>query len=111
MELLFTTSAIAGGSVLWRNWLEHHEEWKNYIKKTLGSLDKVLLCGSCFTYWLSLFALYFINPFYEFSEKFNSKIIFFIASWMALSYLSVFLRFVYILIQETVSEKVHKHSH
>lgn len=111
MELFFVTTAIAGGSVLWRNWLEHHPDWKKKIKKTLGVFDKMLLCGSCFTYWLSLFAISIINPFKNFQLKEKTIILFFIASWMSVSFISVFLRFLYVLIQEIVSEKIHKTEH
>lgn len=108
MEILFTTTAVAGGAVLWRNWLEHHENWKNYLKKKLGVFNKALLCGSCFTYWLALFALLINNPF---EQNIKSDFLFFFASWMSIAYIAVLMRFSYILIQESVSEKVHRHDH
>lgn len=111
MEIFFITTSIAGFAVIWRNWLEDHQEKKEYIKTKLGSYNKVLLCGSCFTYWIALISLLFTNPLQEMKYLIDSDILFFFASWMSISYISVFLRFLYVLIQETVSEKVHKTHH
>ncbi len=111
MELIFVSTSVAGLAVIWRNWLEDHQNTKEYIKTKLGAYNKVLLCGSCFTYWIALIALIFINPFTEMRNIIDNRIIFFFASWMSLAYISVFLRFLYVLIQETVSEKVHKNTH
>jgi hypothetical protein len=110
--LLISALAVAGAAVLWRNILENHPKLKASISNILGKADKVLLCGSCFTYWLSLVFVLIFNPlsglvinagnkiFQDFSHCF--------ISWMALGMMSVIIRFGYVAIQELVSYQVHK---
>jgi hypothetical protein len=102
---LFTISAVAGASVLWRNWLVQHASVEEKIKAVLGAYANVLVCGSCFTYWLSLAASLFSPALRDLITDPVS----FIALWMSVSYGSVLLRFSYVLIQEKVSILVHHH--
>lgn len=110
IDLFLSSFTIAGIAVIWRNWLHDHPAWKEYIQKYLKGFYKVLLCGSCFTYWISLLFLLIHNPLQ--SWILEEPIIFkMAASWMALAFLSVSLRFLYVLIQENVHRLVHAHDH
>lgn len=103
-------AAVAGVAVIWRNWISDHPNFKQWLEKTVGPLNKVLLCGSCFTYWLALAftlmaePLSFWMPFADSGAGFIANIC---VRWMALSWLSVFLRFAYVAIQEHVHYQVH----
>lgn len=102
---LFAISAVAGTSVLWRNWLVQHVSVEAKIKTTLGRYANVLVCGSCFTYWLSL-AASLLSPALR---NLITDPLSLLALWMSVSYGSVLLRFTYVLIQEKVSILVHAH--
>lgn len=113
-NIFFSVCAIAGTAVLWRNWIEQHPQAKSHIEKTLGRMSPVLLCGSCFTYWLAG-ALTIIHtplaPWVGTSLQPLPHIVAFGMQWMALGYLSVLFRFSYVLIQEHVGMIVHRHEH
>ena len=106
---------MAGFAVVWRNWLVQHPAAEAFIQKNLGSFAPVLICGSCFTYWLALALVVYHNPLAPFALSFTSRngpafaLVRLMLSWMALAYLSVLLRFTYILVQEKVSILVHAH--
>ena len=116
-NLLFSALAIAGLSVLWRNWIAQHPKAESSIKKSLRAYSPVLLCGSCLTYWLALGMVLFHNPVQPWVDTFIlgggwSFFMFRIfVSWMIVAYISVLLRFSYVLIQERVNELVHHHAH
>lgn len=110
-EFIFSTLSIAGFAVIWRNWINDHLKYKNAIEKILGSYKKILLCGSCFTYWVALIVTIINNPLKDLWRDSDKKIFYFIASWMAIAYVSVFLRFLYVLIQENVHNLMHEHNH
>lgn len=97
------TTAIAGLAVLWRNWLADHPNWKSLIERKLGTKSKVLTCGSCFTFWLALVVIIILKPLNQ-----NLHII---IQWFSVGFSSVFLRFLYVLIQEKVSKLVHEGKH
>ena len=109
-DFILISTSIAGIAVLWRNFLEDHPKVKTRVRQRLGNFSKILLCGSCFTYWLTLILiLTFVDLDLLFSKY---KIINIFLTWMSLSYAGVFLRFSYVLIQEKVSRLVHsKHNH
>ena len=104
-EYFISIATIAGFTIIWRNWLEDHESWKNFIQNNLSFIGKAFLCGSCFTYWMSLLYVLCIKPIANiFSVSFSTYIFF---SWMAISYGSVLLRFFYVMIQEVVHYQMH----
>ena len=103
--------SVAGAAVLWRNWLEDHKNFKSWIVSSLGGLHKAVTCGSCFTYWLALLFTIIIAPLVYWTPLTNTSFISFIVNtflqWMALAWLSVFFRFLYVSIQELVNYQVH----
>lgn len=104
-DFVIGATAVAGFSVIWRNWVEDHPRWESTIRKVLRGAHKALTCGPCFTYWVA-FAFTIVvrplsiwmpvgeSPFGVFSN--------FILQWMALAWLSVFLRFAYVALQQYV---------
>ena len=115
-DTFFTACAVAGLAVVWRNWLVQHKNAELFLQKKLDGYSPLLTCGSCFTYWLSLAFVLFHDPLATFAQGVapHAGIVFFalriFMSWMALAYLSVLLRFSYILVQEKVSMIVHAHA-
>ena len=114
-DTFFAACAVAGLAVVWRNWLVQHKSAELFLQKQLGAYSPILTCGSCFTYWLSLAFVLFHDPLARFSYGMapHTGMVFLalrtFISWMALAYLSVLLRFSYILVQERVSLIVHAH--
>jgi hypothetical protein len=113
-----SVTALAGFAVLWRNWLEDHLDWKEWMRDHLGVVSRSLTCGSCFTLWFTLFFVIAFHPlsiFFEFTS-FASLPVFisYPIQWMSLGWGALFLRFLYVAIQESVSILVHRfkeHSH
>jgi hypothetical protein len=110
-----SATALAGFAVLWRNWLEDHPNWKDWLHVHAKAAGKALTCGSCFTYWLTLVFVALFNPLRSFAMPifftFNSSVshIFFYAiEWMSLAWGALFLRFLYVFLQESVSRLVHE---
>ena len=114
-QLFISACAVAGFAVIWRNWLAQHKKAELFLKEQLRGFSRVLTCGSCFTYWLALAMTLVHDPVPSFAwTVFPREGIFYDAprvliSWMALAYVSVLLRFAYVLIQEKVSTLVHAH--
>lgn len=105
LNYFFFITAIAGFAVIWRNWINDHTLWKSFIQEHLGVIGHALLCGSCFTYWISLICILFYNPVpHMFMMPVFVEHLF---SWMSVSYGAVLLRFFYVMIQETVHYQVH----
>lgn len=111
INFLLGAMAIAGFAVIWRNILENHPSLKKWITSifSFGKIHKVVTCGSCFTYWLALAYTLTITPLAAWTPSFSVIDIF--LQWMALSWLSVTLRFGYVAVQELVSRQVHGHHH
>ncbi len=111
--LFFTAMAVAGAAVLWRNWLADHPRAERGIRAALGGYNKVLLCGSCFTYWLSLAAVCMLRPFDGLlavsvpGGVVGSAVVHAVLSWMSIAWAAVFLRFAYVALQELVHYQVH----
>jgi hypothetical protein len=109
-EFIISGFSIAGFTIIWRNWIEDHNSYKKIIEQKLGSYKKILLCGSCFTYWITLLFILIYNPIDNWKPA-DFNIINIFMSWMALAYISVFLRFTYVLVQQSVHNLVHTHNH
>ncbi len=110
IDFILSGMSVAGIAVVWRNWLEDHSNWKSWIQKKLGYGNKVLTCGSCFTYWIALLLTLITKPLLFWQPLSNVSILIIgniILQWMALAWLSVFLRFAYVALQELVSYQVH----
>ena len=110
-----SATALAGFAVLWRNWLHDHPSWHDWLGRHFNFITKALTCGSCFTLWLTLFFVLALNPLGNFfiAAPFASlpPVISYLIQWMSLGWSALFLRFLYVKIQETVSSLVHDHRH
>jgi len=95
--------AIAGIAVLWRNLILTSQAGKGWLARWVDALpmrlSKSLTCGSCFTYWLALFFIFWFDPF---NGQYNI-----IITWMALAMGAVFIRFAYVALQELVTYQTH----
>lgn len=113
-DFLLSAMAVAGLAVLWRNWLADHPHWQDWLENHFKNSHKALTCGSCFTYWLSLVFTITAKPLAGWMPFHSWWPINLAAQWLALAWLSVFLRFLYIALQELVSYQVHNlknHTH
>jgi len=105
---------VAGIAILWRALRMRHGELVKFLRKYLGFFATALLCGFCFTYWTAFFFLLFFNPLqawqlplrYGFEGEFYS-LLHFLCSWMALGFVSVTLRFIFVLLKESVDHFTH----
>lgn len=110
-----SAAALAAFAVLWRNWLEDHPHWKDWLHGYLGVIAKALTCGSCFTFWITLIFVLIFNPIGMFFSlvapfsglRFGTSYLF---QWMALGWGALFLRFLYVAIQEATGIMVHNFS-
>jgi hypothetical protein len=101
-----SATTLAGIAVLWRNWLADHQSWKMQLQKHLGVVGRALTCGSCFTYWIALIFVLLFNPI-GFLLKGYTLLISYGIQWMSLGWNAVFLRFLYVFLQESVEAVVH----
>ncbi len=108
-DFVFGAMAVAGFSVIWRNWVEDHPSWEKTIRKVLGPAHKALTCGPCFTYWIALIFTLVAEPldrWSPFGRFFGDDLLNIFVQWMALAWLSVFLRFAYVALQQYVRSRV-----
>lgn len=96
-----SATALAGATVLWRNWLSDHPSWKRWLEKYLGIASRAFTCGSCFTYWIALIYVIAFNPLG------GPFLISYPLQWMSLAWSAVVLRFGYVFLQESVNKLVH----
>ena len=99
--------AVAGAAVLWRNLQESSESLRKALGALPALLGKSLTCGSCFTYWLSLFAVILFDPLSGWTLSNINELIHVLLSWFALAFVSVTFRFAYVAIQELVNYQTH----
>lgn len=110
---LFLVFSLAGVAVLWRTWLRDHPSWTAFLNALPYRLGKTLTCGTCFTYWLSLGAVFVGDvPLPVFSlhaaiPGWVQGIIQGGSAWMALAWGALVARFLYVLLEEAVFFFVH----
>ncbi len=101
---------IASISILWRSTLNKNKKIGKYLKNKFPVfLGTALTCGLCFTYWISLFFILLYQPldffmFNTFDNPTVKHISHTFLSWMFVGFISVFLRFLYVLLQEKVNQ-------
>jgi hypothetical protein len=108
-----SATALAGIAILWRNWLEDHLTWKVWLSNHLGAVSNTLTCGSCFTFWIALCFVLMLNPlqsFFSITQTFGgmSQLLSWTIQWMTIAWGALFLRFLYVLLQQGVSGLVHR---
>jgi hypothetical protein len=124
MENIILISIVSASiSILWRNTLNKFELNKKLQKKFPVFLGTALTCGSCFVYWISLFFIIIYSPvdlsFFTFNNFSNITIKYLshlFLSWMMIGTIALYIRFIYVLIQENVNRlnhlnEQHPHNH
>ena len=114
LNFFLSSLVVAGIAVLWRALRMRHGNLVKFLRKHLGSFATAFLCGFCFTYWVSFIYLLFFNPLtdwqlplrYNFPTNIETFILF-LCSWMALGFVSVTFRFIFVLLKETVDHFTH----
>ncbi|MEK7612193.1 MAG: hypothetical protein AAB407_02535 [Patescibacteria group bacterium] len=114
-NFFMTSIVVAGTAVLWRSLLNNSAWLRNAVKNILpGKIAKAVTCGLCFTYWLALFAVIISDPLrgwvppWRFAMAVElESLLSFMTSWMAIGFGAVALRFVYVVIQESVNYFTH----
>lgn len=102
-NFLILTLACAGLAMLWRDILIDFPKLKNAIKKHVPfPFAKMLTCGTCFTYWLSLGFVLVFQPLEQLNLSYNTFI-----SWMAFGIVAIIWRFGAVAIQELVHYQTH----
>ncbi len=104
-SIILSVLTISGVAVLWRKLLHDHPQWKEWIVFRMPVLSKALTCGLCFTYWLAFFFVLWRNPIPNWTH--SVLITHFFLSWMVVAFVAVFLRFLYVSLQELVHYQVH----
>ncbi len=114
LNFFLSSLVVAGISVLWRGVRTRHNAVRQFFKKFLGFYAPAFLCGTCFTYWIALVYVIVANPLGSWQMPIAGympvaiiPIITFIASWMALGFSALFLRFALVLMNETVDHFTH----
>ena len=124
MSFILSSFVVAGIAVLWRALRMRHAGLVKFLRKYLGFYATAFLCGFCFTFWVSFFYLLVFNPLSWWELPFRYEVadnvylvIHFLCSWMALGFTSVTLRFIFVLLKESVDHFTHhinpnpNHSH
>lgn len=102
---ILSVFSIAGFTVLWRKILHDFPVIGEQLSLRLPVVGKAFTCGLCFTYWISLFFVLWYNPVPNWTGTLFAFHLF--LSWMVVAFGAVFLRFLYVSIQELVHYQVH----
>lgn len=105
---------ISGLSVLWRKILIDFPKLDAFLQSWLGPIGYALICGFCYTYWLSLFAVLLFGPaellasniFFSSPGVFKELILIGI-SWMAIAFCAQTLRFIFVILQQLLVYFLH----
>lgn len=106
--------AITGLSVLWRKILIDFSALDVFLQSRLGALGYALICGFCYTYWISLASVLLFgpvdrlaqNPFFNQTGLFQELLLIGI-SWMAIAFFAQTLRFIFIILQQLLVYFLH----
>ncbi len=118
-NFILTSCAIAGAAVVWRSFLYDFKWLREGIKShTPIYIGKMLTCGTCFTYWLTLLVVIIFDPLAGWLPTQRVQLggevavlLQIVFSWMAIALIATLLRFGYAAISELVHYQVHKLNH
>lgn len=106
--------SIAGLSVLWRKILIDFPSLETCLKTKLGAMGHVLICGFCYTYWLSLASVLVFGPSttlssHHFFSHYNlgTELLLIGVSWMFIAFIAQTLRFIFIILQQLLVYFLH----
>lgn len=97
--------AISGASVLWRKILIDFPILETQLQRWLGPIGYALICGFCYTYWLSLGAAITFGPLAVFTT--TPVILAYGMTWMAIAFSAQTVRFVFIILQQLLVYFLH----
>lgn len=114
-DFIILTLAAAGIALIWRDLLLDFPKLKSFVKDRIPfPFSKALWCGSCFTYWLSLFFVLAADPLAGWTPPFVAALSGPLASaarlvvvWMAFGTVAVTMRFAAVAVQELVAYQTH----
>ncbi len=114
INFFLSSFVVAGVSVLWRAIRMRHGAVVKFLRTKFGFFATAFLCGFCFTYWTAFVYLLVFNPLKPWAFPFRFPLplplqstIEFLASWMALGFVAVSFRFIFVLLKELVDHFTH----
>lgn len=114
-DLFIVGAALAGISVLWKNTLTDFPRLEPVIRAKLGGFSKLLLCGPCFTYWISLAAVCVLDPLagWDLPRRFAlafpyEQLTRFALAWFALGFVAILFRITYLYLQEETISRMRQ---
>ena len=107
-NLIMTALAIGSFAVIWRKLLNDLPQLRDGITKYIPyPASRALMCGFCFTYWLSLGSLIIFNPLngwlpptQPFIPPVIDPFVYIFFSWMVLGFTALLWRSLFVVIQE-----------
>lgn len=107
--------AIGSFAVIWRKLLNDLPRLRDSIKKYIPyPISRALVCGFCFTYWLSLVSLVVFNPLGDWLPPLQSIVpvaldpfIYISISWMILGFIALLWRSLFVIIQELIDYEMY----
>jgi hypothetical protein len=114
-NLALTGLAIGSVSVIWRKLLNDLPRLRKNISEHVPyPISRALTCGFCFTYWLSLESLIIFNPLNGWLPPLQaivpaqlSLFIYICFSWMALGFVALLWRSLFVIIQELIDYQMY----
>jgi biopterin-dependent aromatic amino acid hydroxylase len=105
-----TGLGIGSFAVIWRKLLNDLPRLRDFIQKRIPyPLSRALMCGFCFTYWLSLASLIIFDPLngwlpplQGFTSPTLHPFAYLFLSWMLLGFVALLWRSLFVIIQELI---------
>lgn len=114
-NLVMTALPIGGFAVIWRKLLNDLPQLRDGIRNHIPyPLSRALVCGFCFTYWLSLASLAvfdplgaWLPPLTPFMPPALDPLIHLGLSWMMLGFVALLWRSLFVIIQEFIDYQMY----
>lgn len=105
--IVYTALALSGLSIAWNTFLGDHP----HIKASLMKRSSFFVCGVCQLFWASLLVSFVAAPvdiaWTKVSSGF-SQLLNWIVTWQSIAMVGYLLRYSFLLILESVKEKIKK---
>jgi hypothetical protein len=114
-SLGITSFAVGSFSVIWRKLLNDLPRFRKNIDTHIPyPISRALICGFCFTYWLSLASLLIFDPLKGWLPPLQtivptelSPFIYICFSWMTLGFIALLWRSLFVIIQELIDYQMY----
>jgi hypothetical protein len=114
-DLVMTGLAIGSLAIIWRKLLNDLPRLREGIKIYIPyPISRALVCGFCFTYWLSLGSLVVFNPLggwlppiQPFIPAMLDPMIYILVSWMLLGFIALLWRSLFVILQELIDYEMY----